>query len=128
MAGALMRFPELAGADALAAVPLHPSRLSERGFNQAALLAQRLVPLYGKPLLDALERTDNTRPQWQLGREERAKNLRMAFRASRSCPIAGRTLLLIDDVCTTGETLENCAAALKAAGAVRVLGFVLARD
>jgi ComF family protein len=128
MAGALARFPELAGADAVTAVPLHPARLAERGFNQAALLADGLVSAYGRPLLETLERTANTRPQWRLGREQRAKNLRLAFRPKTDGRIAGKSFLLIDDVCTTGETLDNCAAALRAAGAVKVTAFVLARD
>ena len=128
MAGALARYPELAGADALVAVPLHPARLSERGFNPAALLARGLVSISGRPLLDALERAGNTRPQWTLTRAQRAANLRSALRAKPAARVAGRRLLVIDDVCTTTETLENCAAALKGAGAAWVAGYVLARD
>ena len=128
MAGAFARFPELGGADVLTAVPLHPARLADRGFNQAELLAAGLVSISGKPLLETLDRTTNTRPQWRLDRVQRAKNLRLAFRPKTDGRIAGKSILLIDDVCTTGETLDNCAVALRAAGAVRVTAFVLARD
>lgn len=126
MAGCLGRFPELGEPDALVPVPLHPVRLRERGFNQSDVLAEAVARRARRPLLRLLERTRATRAQWRLGRGAREGNLAGAFRALAR--LDGRRVLLIDDVCTTGETLEGCARVLKAAGAARVAAFVLARD
>jgi ComF family protein len=118
--------PELAGHDAAAPVPLHPRRLRERGYNQAAELAAPVAAAAGLPLLDLLARVKTTRPQWGLDRRSRAENLAAAFQAR---PLAqGRSVLLIDDVCTSGASLEECGRALLRAGARRVSAFVLARQ
>lgn len=104
----------------LVPVPLHPLRLAERGYNQSALLARQLAKLGNWACLPrALERTEATQRQTELGRAERWQNVRGKFRA-RS-PLGGRDVLLVDDVLTTGATIESCAAALQAAGA-RVVG------
>ena len=113
--------------DCIIPVPLHPRRLQERGYNQAALLAEGLGERLGIPvLLDVLVRIKYTKPQVGLTAEERKENVRGAF----ACPhkaLIGKSVLLVDDVCTTGATLEACSVALKTAGATRVLGFTLAR-
>ena len=127
-AGFFPRFPELAGADALVPVPLHPKRERERGFNQAEILARRVARIAGMPVLNALVRRANTNPQWSLSPKERKLNLKQAFAAAPFAPISGKSLILIDDVCTTGETLRQCAKVLKAAGARRVYAYVLAKD
>lgn len=111
--------------DALVPVPLHPRRERVRGFNQAALLASALSPLCGLAALDALSRLRFTKTQTMLDAEARAKNVSGAFRAR--LPVEGLSLLLIDDVLTTGATAEACAAALKAAGAARVALLTAAR-
>jgi ComF family protein len=126
MACLLPGLPELGGHDAVVPVPLHPRRLRERGYNQAAELAAPVAAAAGLPVLDLLARVKSTRPQWGLDRRSRAENLAAAFQA---CPRAeGRSVLLIDDVCTSGASLEECGRALRRAGARRVSAFVLARQ
>lgn len=112
------------GVDALVAVPLGSNRERERGFNQASLLAQALAELSGKRAVDGLRRIRETAPQTGLGAEARAANVRGAFAASGR--FAG-TYLLVDDVATTGATLEACASALKSAGARVVRAVTVAR-
>jgi ComF family protein len=121
----------LGDADASVPVPLHPWRRMRRGFNQADDLARRL----GLPVLRALWRVRATAPQTGLRAAARRRNVRRAFRLSpflsherRQRLLEGRIVVLIDDVRTTGATIEACAAALKAAGAreVRALTVALA--
>jgi ComF family protein len=126
MACRLSRFPELCGHDTLVPVPLHPRRLRQRGYNQAGLLAEGLARLAGLPVLELLRRCKPTRPQWDLDRQSRRDNLAGAFLASSQA--RGRRVLLIDDVCTSGASLEACARALRRAGAARVAAYVFARQ
>lgn len=106
------------GMDAAAPVPLHEARAKERGFNQAALLAAELAPLLGIPMYeDVLARVQETRTQTLLPREEREQNVKDAFAVPESVDVSGLTLLLVDDVVTTGATVEAAARTLKAAGA-----------
>lgn len=116
-------------AEVIVPVPLHPQRLRERGYNQAQLLAQKLGRLAGLPIMDnGLSRAHYTVPQARTGNiAERRSNVSGAFRCLND-KINGRTVLLIDDVATTGATLNACAAALKAAGAVSVWGLAVARE
>jgi ComF family protein len=107
-------------------VPLHTRRQAERGFNQSVLLARGLGRDVGVPVDEGiLVRQRATRPQVGLDQSARHQNVEGAF-ACRG-PVAGKTLAVVDDVCTTGATLEACADALKAAGAAGVWGFTLAR-
>jgi ComF family protein len=116
------------GFDAVLAVPLHPARLREREFNQALLLARGLSSGLKLPLLvDGLERMVPTRPQVELDGDERRKNVRKAFRVKRPGRVEGRRLLLVDDVYTTGATVNECAKVLKKAGAKAVHVMTLAR-
>jgi ComF family protein len=102
-------------------VPLHPRRLAARGYNQAALLARPLAHWLGaRHAPELLVRTLDTPPQARLSGAARRRNLAGAFAASRPQRIGSRPILLIDDVTTTGTTLEACRAALLAAGATRV--------
>lgn len=113
--------------DALAPVPLHPRRLLVRGFNQSRELARLISSRHGLPIWDrALLRVRRTTPQMRLAREERAHNIRGAFAAGAG-EVSGAALLLVDDIMTTGATLEECARTLLAAGARRVDALVLAR-
>jgi len=114
--------------DTLVLVPLHTGRLRERGYNQAALLAREIGAVTGLPVAsETLLRVRSTRPQVGLAALERRKNVEGAFRCSAGSLKGGRFLLL-DDVCTTGATLEACSLALRSAGAERVWGLTLARE
>jgi ComF family protein len=115
--------------DILVPVPLHNRRLRERGYNQSVLLAQKLGKIASLPVIEnQLYRLKDSLPQARTGTvEERRRNVEKAF-VSRKEAVFGKQLILIDDVCTSGATLEACAAALKAAGAVSVWGFTLARE
>jgi ComF family protein len=114
-------------ADVVVSVPLHPQRLAERGFDQASLLAR---PVARRLRLDhlpaALARTRATPRQASLDRAGRAANVEAAFRCRSPGAVAGRRVLLVDDVRTTGATLGACAEALRGAGARAVLSLVLA--
>lgn len=104
--------------DLVLEVPLHPARRRERGYNQAALLAYALADALAVPRLDAaLMRVRPTRAQARLGPAERRANLAGAFRLTRPAAFAGRSVLIVDDVITTGATLEACLVPLRAAGA-----------
>ncbi|HYQ60514.1 MAG TPA: ComF family protein [Desulfatiglandales bacterium] len=109
-------------------VPLHPRRLRTRGFNQSLLLARCVASKTGSDLdFLSLRRTRFTKPQTELSSEERKKNVRKAFEVVKPEAVKGRTIVLVDDVATTGSTLNECAKALKRAGADSVLCLVLAR-
>ncbi|MCP4428778.1 MAG: ComF family protein, partial [Chloroflexi bacterium] len=108
-------------------VPLHPDREKKRGYNQSDLLAEhfcRRLNLAGDRR--ALRRVRNTPPQVGLAATDRQTNVADAFQADRA-RVAGKDVLLIDDVCTTGSTLKAAGQALLAAGARRVSGYCLAR-
>jgi ComF family protein len=114
--------------DALIAVPLHPRRLKERGFNQSAVLAHHLAALSGLPLWQSgLVRQRDTAHQVSLDAQARRTNMQHAFAWQSQEPPPAR-VLLIDDVVTTGSTLEACAQALHAAGTQEVQALVLARS
>jgi len=118
---------EIEDAEAVVPVPLHPRRQRERGYNQALLLARVVARSMGRPLeARALRRERYTAQQTRLAARKRWDNVRGAFRAGRG-DLAGRCLLLIDDVMTTGATASECARVLKKAGAGKVLVLTLAR-
>lgn len=111
---------------AVAAVPLHPSRLRSRGFNQAESLARAVASATGRKRADGfLARVRRTRSQ--TGTDDRQGNVRGAFLCGRlPAALIGRPFLLVDDVRTSGATMGECAAALRAAGSGPVHGFALA--
>lgn len=114
--------------DYLMPVPLHVSRLRERGFNQALLLAHRMSCVHHIPFsFDNLFRTRPTRPQVGLTGDERKLNVSGAFALRHPEAVTGRNIVLIDDVFTTGATMNECALVLKKAGAAHVTAFTLAR-
>jgi ComF family protein len=121
----------LDAADLIAPVPLHPGRLWRRRFNQSALIATALGRIVGKPVdCLVLRRVRKTPSQGEMpSASARRRNMQGAFRADGpgALRIAGKTVLLVDDVFTTGATVEACARALKRAGAARVFVLALAR-
>jgi ComF family protein len=130
MAAAMARIArDWLGADALLVpVPLHRWRLWRRGYNQAALLAQALARRCAAPvLLDALARPRRTALSAGMNRAERAANLEGAVCCARPATVAGRTIVLVDDVITSGATIGACAAALADAGAQQVRALAFAR-
>jgi ComF family protein len=114
--------------EVLVPVPLHPKRLRQRGYNQASLLAKELSKIIGLPVEeDALLRVQDVVPQARTkSATERRQNVRHAFACEKN--MAGKQILLIDDVCTTGATLDACAIALKTAGASSVWGLTITRE
>ena len=109
-------------------VPLHPKRLRWRGFNQAVILAREVGRLWQLPMEPfLLLRSRETPPQTQLSEEERKKNMRRAFSLNPAKPVDGKTLLLVDDVYTSGATVNECSRTLIRAGAKEVYVFTLAR-
>jgi ComF family protein len=113
-------------ADALIPVPVHPSRRKKRGFNQAEVLADKIGERLGIPVVCGfLLRTRKTVPQKELGPEARLKNLEQAFTAAGPAPEGLRTVILIDDIYTTGSTIEACTRVLMRAGVKKVFFFTV---
>jgi len=115
------------GFNMIVPVPLTEKRLHERGFNQAEILSQKVAEVTGLVhTVRALRKIKETKSQATLTDLERGTNLKGAFTAERSL-VHGRRIIVVDDVLTTGNTLRECAVALKNAGAERVMGFTVAR-
>jgi len=108
---------------ALVPVPLHPARRAWRGYDQALLLARDASERWGVPVVEALVRTRDQEPQARLDPERRRANMSGAFRVAHTAAVAGRPILLVDDVATTGSTLLDAARALEAAGASWILAL-----
>jgi len=113
--------------DAVVPVPLHPLRKREREFNQAEILADRLARKNNLTVLNALQRIRYTATQTHFDRRRRMENLRNAFDLRRGSVVLGQDLLLVDDVLTTGSTLDECARVLLEAGARSVRALTVAR-
>jgi ComF family protein len=127
---ALLQTSQSALPDVLCAMPLSPQRLAERGFNQALEVAKPLARALGIPLAPTLvARVRDTRAQAMLRTEERQRNVRNVFALSPQAQqhLQGRHIGVVDDVITTGATLNELAAVLKRHGAARVTNFVFAR-
>jgi ComF family protein len=114
--------------ETVVAVPLHPARVRDRTFDQAALLASHVARQLGIPLVNgAIRRVRDTPPLAHRNREQRSDAVKGAFAVVAPDLIAGNRVLLVDDVMTTGATCSECALALKRAGAKEVSVAVLAR-
>ncbi|MEA3471411.1 MAG: ComF family protein [Thermodesulfobacteriota bacterium] len=109
-------------------VPLHPKKLRERGFNQSLILGRQLSKKFSIPLdFGTLKRRVDTKPQVNLGKSERIKNVKGAFMVRQKERIAGERILLVDDVYTTGSTVNECARVLIEAKASTVAVLTLAK-
>ncbi|HEY2539933.1 MAG TPA: phosphoribosyltransferase family protein [Stellaceae bacterium] len=118
----------LPDAELLLPVPLHWSRLFQRRYNQAALLANAIHDAGGPPVaVDCLVRRRRTPSQGHLGPLARERNVRRAFAVRRPSEVKGKRLVIVDDVMTTGATVDECARVLKRAGAASVSVLTLAR-
>lgn len=129
-----------AGGDLVVHVPVHATRARQRGYDQARLIAEVASRDLGLPHASILERQRETIAQFDLDRRQRSTNVRGAFRlarlagharvapAAQSPPLAGRWVLLVDDVMTTGATLSACATVLLDAGAIGVSAITVARE
>jgi ComF family protein len=116
------------GLDAVIPVPLHRKKLKMRGFNQAEVLAARIARARKIELLDGrLVKIRNTPPQTTLEGKERDHNVRDAYRVRRAKKLKGKTVLLVDDVYTTGSTIRECGRTLRRAGVKEVRAVTLAR-
>lgn len=113
--------------DAFVPVPLHAARFREREFNQAEEIARLLSRRTGVPVLNAIRRIRYTSTQTALDRHQRMENLRNAFRVRHSPDVLQRNLVLVDDVFTTGSTVDECARVLRRAGAASVRVLTVAR-
>jgi len=113
--------------DALIPVPLHPTRKREREFNQAEVLAGIVAKTGRLRVVPMLKRVRYTTTQTRLDRHERMENLRNAFALAKTADVPGKHLVLVDDVLTTGSTLDECARVLRAAGAASVRAITVAR-
>ena len=116
--------------DLLVPVPVHETRRRERGYDQAELLARAAAAGLGLPMIPALARIRATTPQYRLDRRRRAVNVADAFavRTGAAGAVRGRTVILVDDVVTTGATLAASAHALLAAGAIAVAAVTVAHE
>jgi competence protein ComFC len=112
----------------LTPIPLHSSRKRWRGFNQAETLCQSIAKELDLPIADILLRNKITKTQKDLKRQERLTNVADAFKLKLGADIRGKNLILIDDVTTTGATLQEAAKILKRNGAAKVICLTVARD
>jgi ComF family protein len=127
--GERIRDAGLGESDIVVPLPLHVSRMRERGFNQCEYVARGVSAVTGRPVrTDLLRRTRFTPSQTPLGHGERRENVRDAFALRRHAPraVAGKTVLLVDDVVTTGATMRSCAGALHRAGVHAVIACAVA--
>lgn len=126
MALLVWRTPAFGRIDMVVPVPLHPTRLKERGYNQASLLAKTIGSELGLSVVEAVQRTRETPAQSKLSWQERAKNVERAFSVALPSQVREKRVLIVDDVYTTGATISAMAGALKRAGAVRCLAVCAA--
>ena len=111
--------------DKIAFVPMFPRKEALRGYNQAELLAKYISKKLDKPLIYDLIKTKNTLEQSHLNKAERRENLKDSFKLKHKKPINTLRILLVDDIITTGRTMNECSRVLKEAGAMEVIGLAI---
>lgn len=112
--------------DGIVFVPMHPKQLKQREYNHAEVLARSLAKHFQIPVFPVLKKTKQTAVQHMLSREERRKNVEQAYELAGSPDLKGKTLLLCDDIVTTGSTLNYCSSLLRKCGVERVYGILIA--
>jgi competence protein ComFC len=126
---AVNSYPDFKDFDLILAVPMHWLKKMQRGYNQSELLAEIIASHFKKPLISKyFKRKKFTTPQFKLNRQNRRKNLENCFEFIMPPIIKHKTILLVDDICTSKQTIDQCALALKNVGAKKVLALTLARD
>jgi len=127
LADRIRKIPDCAQLDFIISVPLHKHKESTRGYNQSLLISRQLSRVTGVPERSMLlSRTKDTNSQSLLARDERQHNVKDAFKVNDVSGVKGRNILLVDDILTTGYTLDECSRTLKEAGAKAVIGAVIA--
>jgi len=127
LANLVTRDKDYLEADLIIPVPLHKTKLRERGFNQSLLLSQAIFKLSNIPVNQkVLKRIRYTQPQSKLNTVERQQNVNDAFRVIESSDVKGKTVILVDDVLTTGSTMRACAESLESAGVTKILALTAA--
>ena len=119
--------PWLAGVEALCPIPIHLTRLIDRGYNQSRVLADRLARIVKRPVMDLLTRDRATPDQVGLSASARMENVKGVFSLRFRSPLSGASVCLVDDVMTTGATLAEAARTLRRAGAGKIYAAVLAK-
>ena len=123
----LMMGKQLSAIDVITYIPMRSKDKRRRGYNQTAIIARELAQLAGKPCVALLKKVRDTSQQKTLGAYDRRKNVKDAFACKSKRNLFGKTVLIIDDVCTTGSTLCEAASKLKGAGAAGVIASVFAK-
>jgi competence protein ComFC len=118
---------DLSDYDFIIPVPLHKTRIAEKGFSPPLQIAFSLSELFDIPLQESIKRTKKTSPQAKLSRQKRLENLKDVFNVVAGQQLTGKRILLIDDVVTTGATLQECKQALLDIGVEEIDGFCLMR-
>lgn len=126
MSEELKKQPLIPDTDLIVPVPMHRRKQISRGYNQSRIIAQALGSLLDIPVGEALVKTRHTKPQSLSSRDERLKNLENSVRVADPSTVRGLSILLVDDVVTTGATLSTCAQALREAGASWIFAAVIA--
>lgn len=125
----IQKHKELIDVDYIIPVPMHWFKKLLRGYNQTELLALNISKYYGKAVLNnSLIRTKYTNSQIKLKKEERMGNIKGCFSVKYRETLKNKRVLLVDDVCTTGATINECSKALKKAGASKIYAVAVARD
>jgi competence protein ComFC len=112
----------------ISCIPLHPEKQKQRGFNQAEMIARQVSRDLGKPFLNIFSRIKNTKPQFSLNIENRADNLKDAFKIISKKPLKDKKIIIVDDIFTTGATIQEACRVLQENSVSEIYVAVLARS